>query len=100
MIKLNSFITKPISGESFFEAIPEKYFPLDKTYVSLDQSIIWKVNSLFWKHVNLWEKTYQESYESSLPAGISESHKDDFIENSANKFISLLLQLEKEQNLP
>src|SRR5437660_12175612 len=90
----------PISGESFFEPMPNKHFALDATFVPLDQSIIWHMNYLFWKHFTLWEKTYQESYEASLPSGVSESHKDVFVEKSVNKFIHLLLHLEKVNKFP
>src|SRR5579859_6634473 len=100
MIKSNSFITQPISGESFFEPISKESFPLDKTFVPLDRSIIWYLNYLFWKYFTLWAKTYGENYEASLPSGVSESHKDAFIQKSVMKCISLLLELEKKQKLP
>lgn len=96
----NLYINKPISAEPFFDTIPNKSFPLDTTFVPLDKSVIWHFNYLFWKYFSLWEKTYDEHYEASLPSGVSESHKDAFIKKSVDKFIRLLLQLEREHKLP
>src|SRR5579871_4543236 len=101
MHQYNNLISdKPISGESFFDEISNDSILLDKVFVPLDKSMIWHCNYLFWKYFSLWEKTYNEQYEASLPSGISESHKDEFIEKSAQKFLNLLLTLEKKQNLP
>src|SRR5258708_5728997 len=100
MKQFNNLLNKPISGESFFEPVPRHSFPLDATFVPLDKSIIWHCNYLFWKHFTLWEKTYNEHYEASLPSGVSESHKDGFILTSVQKFIRLLINLEKTNNLP
>lgn len=100
MKQQSNIITKPICGESFFGPIPKYAVPLDPLFVSLDKSLIWYLNYLFWKHFTLWGQTYGEHYEASLPSGVSEAHKDSFIEASVNKFIKLLLRLEKENNLP
>src|SRR5260221_1502626 len=96
----NLFETKPISGESFFGKIRPDSTVLDIDFVPLHKSVIWHCNYLFWKHFHLWEETFHEPYEASLPTGISESHKDDFIQNSAQRFISLLERLEQQKNLP
>ena len=90
----------PISGESFFDPMPKQHRVLDLRFVPLDKSIIWHFNYLFWKHFSLWEKTYGEHYEASLPSGASESHREEFILKSTEKFINLLILLEKENNLP
>lgn len=97
MVILNN---RSISGESFFEDIPKRFYVLEPKFVQLGRSIIWHFNYLFWKHLSLWEKTYGEHYESSLPSGISESHREEFILKSTKKFISLLMLLEKENSLP
>lgn len=58
------------------------------------------MNQLFWKHFKLWEQTYGEHYEASLPSGVSESHKQDFIIQSAKKFVALLERLAAAGELP
>lgn len=89
-----------IAGESFFDPPPTNTIPLEEKLVPLDKSIIWEFNNVFWKHYRLWEKTYGEHYESSLPAGISESHRTEFIENSTKRFIKLVEELKKQKSLP
>ncbi len=48
----------------------------------------------------MWEKTYGEHYEASLPSGVSESHKEEFVLKSAAKFAGLLEGLLQKNNLP
>ena len=90
----------PISGESLFDPLPERFYALEEEFVPLDQSVLWGLNEVFWKNVNLWETTYGEHYERSLPAHVSESHKESFVDYSVQKFIYLLNTLKRESRLP
>ena len=69
-------------------------------FSSLDASLIWYLNGLFWKHFELWQATYGEHYEASLPSGVSESHREPFVRKSADTFIALLENLDKNGELP
>lgn len=93
-------VNTKIIGESFFTKLPKDPMLLESDFVRMDKSIIWKFNYLFWKHYTLWEETYGEHYEASLPSGISESHRQEFIEKSAEKFMKLLENLDKKKKLP
>lgn len=96
MVNLNARII----GESLFESLPNKPIPLESDFVRMDKSIIWKFNELFWKHYTLWEKTYGEHYEASLPSGISESHRPEFIRASARRFLSFVSNIRAQRRLP
>ncbi len=76
-----------IIAEKFITRIPRNVALLESDFIRMDRSIIWKLNEIFWKHYDLWEKMYGENYETSLPEGISESHKPEFIKASAERFI-------------
>lgn len=89
-----------ISGASFFDRSSDGEFYLEDDFVPFDQSIIWKFNDFFWQNVSLWEKTFGENYESSIPGVISESHKDEFIYKSAKRFFELLVFLHNKGSLP
>ncbi len=89
-----------IIGESFFARLPQNTIPLERDFVRMDKSVIWEFNKYFWQNYMLWEKTYGEHYEASLPSGISESHRAEFIENSAKKFIAFLKRLDAKNQLP
>jgi len=89
-----------IIAETFFTNLPKNAIALESDFVRLDRSIIWKFNELFWRNYSLWEKTYSEHFESSLPSGISESHRPEFIESSAKKFLQLVEKLEVKNKLP
>lgn len=96
---MNTQNTK-IIGESFFAHMPKEPVLLESDFVRMDKSIIWQCNDLFWKYYTLWEKTYGENFESSLPSGISESHKPEFITACAERFLSRMKKLQQEGQLP
>src|SRR5438270_400282 len=89
-----------IIGQSYFEPFPTQPLLLEKEFVRFDQSLIWRLNHFFWQHSQLWERTYGEYYEESLPGGLSLSHRPEFIEASARRFIVLLSDLKRANNLP
>ncbi len=76
------------------------YVPIEARFVPFQRSIIWHYNNIFWKHYLLWEKTYNEDYESSLPNNVPFSHKLSYIRDSSQRFFALLMQLAKTNNLP
>ncbi len=92
-------LSKPISGESYFSPIVGELIKVED-YSPFDKSRVWYLNHLFWKHFGLWQQTYQEHYEASLPSGVSESHKSSFVHKTARKFFKLLCYLENEGRLP
>lgn len=98
--KLYFLDKKPIIGESFFAPMPKEFVALEKSFEPLEKSLVWQLNELFWKHYSLWEATYGEHFEKSLPSGISESHDKAFIKKSAKKFFDRLIHLEKYRGLP
>jgi len=89
--------TQRIVNEPFFEPT---FIPIEAEFKPLDQSIIWQINSVFWKNVKLWQKTYNEHYESVLPSGLSESHRSEFIKLSAKRFFRFLKNLQSRNVLP
>lgn len=92
--------TKPIIGESYFTDLPKDKVYLEEKFVPLDKSIVWQLNDLFWKRYTLWEETYNEHFEKSLPTGLSESHDLRFISSCAKRFIIYLKHLDKYNGLP
>lgn len=92
-------LSKPISGESYFSAASADLIKVEN-HSPFDKSRVWYLNHLFWKHFGLWQRTYQEHYEASLPSGVSESHKSSFVHKTAHKFFKLLCYLENEERLP
>lgn len=89
-----------ISGESFFSPLPEESLPIEKDFVPFDQSVVWYLNEIFWQNTKLWEKTYGQHYEKSLPEGLSTSHKPEFINQSLNHFLLITDKLSLENRLP
>lgn len=89
-----------VSGESFFSPLPEKFLHVEKDFVPFDQSVVWDLNEVFWQNTKLWEKTYGEHYEKSLPSGLSSSHYPEFIKKSVKHLLKLFVRLEKEKKLP
>lgn len=96
---MNQSDNQPISGESFFEPLPKRSLPIDQ-FTPLDESVIWHLNSLFWAHCNLWQQTYGEHYEASLPSGTSVAHQQSFIEASVQGLLKLLENLARREELP
>src|SRR5579872_1922436 len=92
--------TQKIIGETFFGTLPKNPVLLETDFVRMDKSIIWKLSELFWKYYSLWEKTYNENFEASLPSGISESHKQEFIKASVERFIQCIKNLKEKNVLP
>jgi len=97
--KMTPFVSNSqrIINEHFFEPT---FIPIEEDFKPLDQSIIWQINAVFWKHVKLWQKTYNEQYESALPSGLSESHRAEFIRLSAERFFTFLKNLQRRNALP
>lgn len=65
----------------------------------ISESIIWDLNRFYWQNLNLWHLN-GDSFESSLPSGISEGNRVEFIEKSFDKFSFYINNLIKEKNLP
>ncbi len=95
-----SDIESKIAGESFLTPPSKNAVLLEKNFVPLDRSIIWDLNNLFWKHFTLWEKTYGEYYEDTLPAGVSESHRPEFIKESVKRFLRMTKDLQIHNSIP
>ncbi|MBI3981244.1 SAM-dependent methyltransferase [Candidatus Microgenomates bacterium] len=89
-----------ISAESFFSPLPEDFLPIEKDFVPFDQSVVWYFNELFWQNTKLWEKTYGQHYEKSLPEGLSTSHRPEFINQSVDHFLLIIDRLKRENMLP
>src|SRR3989344_5815406 len=89
-----------ISGESFFSPLPKDFVPIENDFVPFDPSVVWYLNNLFWQNTKLWEQTYGQHYEKSLPEGLSTSHKPEFINQSLNHFLLITNKLSQENRLP
>ncbi|MBI3385259.1 SAM-dependent methyltransferase, partial [Candidatus Gottesmanbacteria bacterium] len=89
-----------ISGASYFDPLPKNRLLLEKKFAPLDKSLIWNLNNFFWQNTSLWEKTYGQHYEKSLPTGISSSHEPDFVKKSTEHFFNFLVNLKNRKLLP
>jgi len=63
-------------------------------------SVVWSFNKLYWQYLPDWERVSGKGYEKALPGGTSDGHNPVAIKDSANKFWTLLKDMDTKGQLP
>jgi hypothetical protein len=62
--------------------------------------LMWDFNRLFWQHLAEWEAASGKGFEKALPSGSSDANHPAAVADSARKFWTLLVDLEKKHQAP
>lgn len=69
-------------------------------FTTHSQSLIWKFNQLFWVRLADWESASGKGFEAALPGGQSDANDDASVNDSVADFWTLLVDLDRHQQLP
>ena len=69
-------------------------------FQSLRTSVVWDFNRLYWMRLQDWQEASGQSYERSLPGGVSDGNQPQAIADSVGDFWTLLKDMEAKKNLP